>query len=82
MNMLANNRQHQIAQRDTYALVTQYGPYMSGTGQRSEMAFGTKRPWVRIPPPRHHKAAGQEPTPMGFCSISGSDWPVQLRSTE
>jgi hypothetical protein len=35
-------------------------------------AFGTKRPWVRIPPPRQSEIAGQEPMLAGFCSVSVS----------
>ncbi len=33
--------------------------------------FGTKRPWVRIPPPRHPLVPGQEPSSLGSCSVSG-----------
>ncbi len=37
-----------------------------GTAHHALRAFGTKRPWVRIPPPRQSEVRGQRLAPYGF----------------
>src|SRR5262249_16999753 len=44
------------------------------------MLFGTKRPWVPIPPPQPHKSPDQEPSAEGPCVASGR--PVMIEGSE
>jgi hypothetical protein len=53
-------------------------PWMSAHGRRTPPSFGTKRPWVRIPPPRPRNTAGQGPfyrAPDLFQSRSSVQYP-------
>jgi len=76
-----SNRPARDATGAPYAETHEHVTVLVDTGHQALRAFGTKRPWVRIPPPRHHQTAGQEPMPSDSCSVSAPDRPVQLRST-
>src|SRR2546423_15007181 len=72
-----SNRPLRVATRALDGATHEPVTVLVGTGHHALPAFGTKRPWVQIPPPRQ-KTAGQRPCIDDLVIKSSA---VQLEST-